>query len=459
MATYSHQAEKLTIMPSTPDASDLGLRPGLWPSQLSRVRGGEKGLSIMVVQQAGAVSGSESGVLLSGTVPPLADAYYPREQSGPDLVSSVRPGQTVVLIHGEETEQAPAAQGGTGKTQLAVEFTHAMWNTRAVEILTWVNAASRESVITGFAQAANTVDASQPDEGAETAAARFVSWLANTRRPWALVLDDLAELSDLEELWPTGSSGRVLITTRLPASAFQDAIIMEDRDLRVVPVPGLNRREALDYVTSRLTEYPDQRIEALDLGEDLDGLPLALAQATATMSARRQGCREYRALLAGRMPHMTAVPGASAAVLATWSIAAECAHELPPAGLAWPTLVLAAMLDHHGVPGSVLTSPAACGYIAGRPSTANAADQNMVRTAINNLAQTGLVTIDPASPVRTVQMHASVQTAVRAYLPAADLEQVVLAAADALLETWPDGDGATGDQLEQALRDCAATLR
>jgi len=424
----------------------------------------------MVVQQSGTVSssGSGSGVLLSGIVPPLADAYYPREQSGPDLVSSLRPGETVVLVHGEETEQAPAAQGGTGKTQLAVEFTHAMWNTRTVEILIWVNAASRESVITGFAQAANTVDASQPDEGAETAAARFVSWLANTRRPWALVIDDLAELSDLDELWPAGASGRVLITSRLPADAFEDPSF-EDRELRIVPVPGLNRREALDYIASRLSDYPDQRIEALDLGEDLGGLPLALAQATAAMSARRQGCREYRALLAGRMPHMPAVPGVSTAVLATWSIAAECAHEFPPAGLAWPTLVLAAMLDHHGVPGGVLTSPAACGYIAGRPSTANAADQNMVRAAINNLAQAGLVTIDPASPVRTVQMHASVQAAVRAYLPSADLEQVVLAAADALLETWPDGDGAAGSQfaqapyqqaqLEQALRDCAATLR
>jgi tetratricopeptide (TPR) repeat protein len=413
-------------------------------------------------------------VLLSGTVPPLADAYYPREQSGPDLASTVRAGETVVLIAGEETGEAsrvPAAQGGTGKTQLAVEFTHAMWNTRAVEILIWVNAASRESVITGFAQAANTVDAAQPDEGAETAAARFVSWLAHTRRPWALVIDDLAELSDLEDLWPSGASGRVLITTRLPASAFEDAVAeggpAAGLDVRVVPVPGLNRREALDYVTSRLTDYPDQRIEALDLGEDLAGLPLALAQATAAMSARRQGCREYRALLAERMPHMPAVPGTSTAVLATWSIAAECAHELPPAGLAWPTLVLTAMLDHHGVPGAVLTSPAASGYIAGRPSTANAADQNMVRAAINNLAQAGLVTIDPVSPARTVQMHASVQAAVRAYLPAADLEQVVLAAADALLETWPDGDVAAQRiegqlaqaQLEQALRDCAATLR
>jgi tetratricopeptide (TPR) repeat protein len=405
-------------------------------------------------------------VLLSGTVPPLADAYFPREQTGPDLAST-RPGETVVLIHGEETELSPAGQGGTGKTQLAVDFTHAMWNTRAVEILVWVTASSRESIVTGFAQAANTVDASQPDEGAESAAARFVSWLAHTRRPWALVIDDLAEMSDLDGLWPSGASGRLLITSRLPANAFE-AIVDEDRELRLVPVSGLNRREALDYVTSRLTDYPDQRIEALDLGEDLDGLPLGLAQATAVMSARRQGCREYRAQLAERIPHMAAVPGVSAAVLGTWSLAAECAHELPPAGLAWPTLVLAAMMDHHGIPGAVLTSPAACGYIAGRPSTANAADQSMVRAAINNLAQAGLVTIDPVSPVRTVQMHSSVQAAVRAYLPAADLEQVVLAAADALLETWPDGDAPqsqldapqTGQaELEQALRDCTATLR
>ena len=54
----------------------------------------------MVTQQTGTVSSSGSGVLLSGTVPPLADAYYPREQSGPDLASSMRPGETVVLIHG-----------------------------------------------------------------------------------------------------------------------------------------------------------------------------------------------------------------------------------------------------------------------------------------------------------------------------------------------------------------------
>jgi tetratricopeptide (TPR) repeat protein len=403
----------------------------------------------LAAQQPG--TSTQPGILLSGIVPPLADSFYPRGETGPDLINGLPPGQTIVLVHGDDSDALPATQGGTGKTQLAVEFTHSLWNDRLVEVLVWVTATNAESIITGFAQAANTVDAGHPGEGAEAAASRFVAWLAHTTRPWALIIDDLADVADLEHLWPAGAAGRVLITTRLPAEAF------DNKNVSVVPVPGLSRREALSYLSSRLTDHPDQRIEALDLGEDLDGLPLALAQATAVINARKQGCREYRGALAERRHHMSGVDGVSGTVLATWSLAAECAHELPPSGLAWATLVLAAMMDHHGIPGAVLTSPAACSYIAGRPSTAGGTDQNMVRAAINNLAAVGLITIDPASPVRTVQMHASVQAAVRAWLPQSDLEQVALAAADALLETWPEGD--SGPQLDQALRDCTAALR
>ena len=212
----------------------------------------------MAAPNAESGSGSGPGVLLSGIVPPLADAYFPRELTGPGPGSTPRLGETVVLVHGGETEVTLAAQGGTGKTQLAVEFAHAMWNNRTAEVLVWVNAASRDSVVTGFAQAANVADAVQLDEGAEEAAARFVSWLERTRRPWALVLDDLAELSDLDELWPW--RGR-------PGAGHHQAARHRVRRaglcrLRVTGVSGLNRREALDYLTSRLLDYPDQRIEA-----------------------------------------------------------------------------------------------------------------------------------------------------------------------------------------------------
>jgi len=415
-------------------------------------------------------------MLLSGTIPPLAQPYFQRLEIGIDLKSSLVPGETVVLTHGEQTEAAPAAQGGTGKTQLAVEFTRALRAAWAVDALIWVTANSREAIMTGFAQAAAAVGVGNPDSGAYAAAARFVAWLARTERRWALILDDLADMADLEGLWPAGLGGQVIITTRLPGAAFTSGVHpAAAAGLRIVPVGGLSRREGLSYLNSRLTDYADQRIEALDLTEDLDGLPLGLAQATAVMNIARMTCQGYRAQFGERRRYMADRPvdGVSAAILATWSLAAECAHQLTPTGLAWPALALAAMLDPHGIPGAVLTSPAACGYITGRQGTAPGADANLAQAAVTNLARVGLVTIDPANPVRTVWMHASVRAGVRAYLSPADIEQVVVAAADALAATWPESAGSHGgggrggppgsaqqraQQLDQALRDCAVSL-
>ena len=417
-------------------------------------------------------TGPHAPIKLSGSIPPLAEAFHQRPETGLDLRVGLYPGDTVVLTHGEETAVAPAQQGGTGKTQIAVAFSHALWGARAVDALVWVPATSREAIVAGFAQAARTVGAADRAVPAEAAAGHFTGWLAHTRRPWALILDDLTSLADLDGLWPAGQAGQVVITTGLPEAAFPAGP-------RIAPVGGFSRREVLAYLSARLTAFPGQRAEALDLGEDLDGLPLALAQAAAVMSLNRLSCREYRGRLEERREHlaMVRVDGVSPAVLATWSLAAECAHELPPSGAAWPALALAAMLDPHGIPGAVLTSPAGCGYVAGRPSTAEAADQALVRAAMTNLARAGLVSIDPASAARTVRVHPSVQAAVRAYLPAADYEQAVLAAAEALLQAWPEADGSQDPRerahleqahleqahleqapLRQALRDCTAAL-
>jgi hypothetical protein len=397
--------------------------------------------------------------VLSGHVPPLADPYFTRYETGPGLAGGMRPGQVTVLTDGEPTVAAPFGQGGTGKTQLAVEFAHDAWNTGAVEVLVWVTATSRAAIVVGFARAAATVGAAGPTEASEAAAANFITWLASTRRPWIVIVDDLSQPADLEGLWPAGPAGQVVITTRLPAQSLGGLGALGG-DTRIVPVAGFSRREALDYLDTRLNTYADQRIEALDLAEDLNGLPLALAQAGAVLSARGQDCRRYRALFADRRAHMAAMPvdTVSPAVLATWSIACECAHELAPTGLAWPALALAALLDGNGIPGAVLTSPAACGYITGHPSNAAGTDQNTVRRAVGNLAKVGLVTIDPGNPVRTVRMHASTRAAALAFIPQSELEQLILVAADALVETWPEGDS-TSPQLDQAMRDCTDSLR
>ncbi|HEX4833691.1 MAG TPA: tetratricopeptide repeat protein [Trebonia sp.] len=397
--------------------------------------------------------------VLSGVVPPLAESYLQRPETGAGLTDGLHPGETIVLAR-QESAGPDQATEGIGKTQLALGFAHAAWNAGAVDLLVWVPASSRESVIASYAQAAGELDADNPGEIADAAAKRFLGWLSRTRRRWALILDDLQAPADLEGLWPRGSTGQVVVTTRLPESELRAP------ERTVVGIEPYSRREGLAYLNARLTGYPDQRIECLDLAEDLGGVPISLSLAAAQIMDADITARDYRARYTERQQATAgaAIEGCSASLLANWSLAVEQAQQSAPDGLAWPTLAFTALLAGNGIPAAVLTSPAACGYIAGRPSDGGTADQNAVRAAFATLARLGLVSLDRASGVRTVWMHSAVQAAIRAYLPSAGVEQVVLAAASALLEAWPEpgagaGGGALAAQLEQALRDCAASLR
>ncbi len=149
--------------------------------------------------------------------------------------TGLQPGQTVVLTPGGQG--AAPAQGGTGKTQLAVEFARTLWDARAVEVLVWVTAASREAIITGFAHAASLVGVDDPDEGAEVTAARFLTWLAHTSRPWALIIDDLADPADLGDLWPWAGRPGCHHDTAARRHAEPGAREAEDRSGRGVQPP------------------------------------------------------------------------------------------------------------------------------------------------------------------------------------------------------------------------------
>lgn len=417
--------------------------------------------------------GAERAVapILSGSVPPLATAYQPRQETGFGLADQLRPGETCLLVPAAPGDPgggmtAAGATGGTGKTQLAVGFAHAMWSARAVDLLVWVPADSRTAVLAGYARAAADLEIVTPSETADTGARRFLRWLHRTERRWAVVLDGITSPVDLDGLWPQGPSGQVVATTRLRAAELSGP------GRTAYGVPGFSMREALSYLLSRLTAYPDQRIEALDLAEDLGGLPIAMAQAASVIMAAESTCRDYRAEYDQRLRATadTIVDGCPQSLLAAWSLAVEHAHELPPTALAWPALVFAAVLDTGGIPAAVLTSPAACGFITGRSEAAG--DRGLVRSAYAALEQFDLVSVDTTDDVRTVRIHPTVRAATRAYLTPGSADQAVQAAAAALLEAWPPpgpapmaapweeaGWTASGSQLGQALRDCTAALR
>ena len=399
--------------------------------------------------------------VLSGSVPPLAVDYQSRQETGFRLTEGLRPGETTLLVPaaGEDPGGGLAAGGatsGTGKTQLAVGFAHALWSSRAVDLLVWVAAGNRTSIVAGYAQAAADLSLAAADETADGSARRFLNWLHRTSQRWAVVLDDVTSPADLDGLWPQGPAGQVVVTSGLRASE------LDGPGRTACAVPGFSRREAVGYLNTRLDGYPDQRIEALDLAEDIDGLPIAIAQAAAVIINAESTCRDYRITYAQRLRSTapTAIDGCPPSLLAAWSLAVEYAHEMPPAGLAWPALAFASVFDTSGIPAAVLTSPAACGYITGRIDPGSA-EQTLVKAAYATLQELALASVDTVNSVRTVWLNASVRAAVRAYLAPDTLDQLVQAAAAALLEAWPlaGGGGATTAELGQALRDSTAALR
>src|SRR6516165_4901551 len=389
--------------------------------------------------------------LLSGVIPQLADSHIPRHETGLRLAASLAPGDTAVLIPSDEAGRSLGGLGGTGKTQLALAVAHALWDRRALDLVVWVCPATRDAVVTAYAQAMRDTGEGPAAEPAEKAAGRFLDWLIETHRPWLVILDDLGDASVLEGLWPHGRHGRVIVTSRRP-----DTAVRAYRP-RAVEVGTFSPREALGYLSAKLHNDPDQWIGALDLADDLGYLPIALAQAAALMADTGLDCREYRARVADRMNRLAgAPPGAYPSIVAsTWSLGAEMAEQIPPAGLARPALALVAMLDPNGIPGAVLTSQAACAYLT-RYRRGATVDELEARAALYNLARAGLVSIDTTSAVRTVRVHALVQATVQQNLTAAEIDEAARAAAEALLQVWPRGDAPP--LFEQALRDCTARL-
>jgi len=387
----------------------------------------------------------------SGEVPPLADCFSARPETAPGIAGALAPGRPLVLTGPEAQRQLYDWPGGTGKTQLAAYLAESAWQARQIEVLVWVTAASRASILTGYAQAFADLTGGVSAGDAQKAAARFVGWLAAASQRWLVVLDDVAAPADLEGLWPEGPAGRVLITTRNPA------VVKGAPDPLVFPIGVFSSHEALTYLMGRLSTDPDQRIGAVDLLDDLGREPLALAQASATIGSSGMTCRDYRDIFARRkMQIAEALGGQPSAKAVTWTLSVEQAGQLSPGRLAQSCLALSVLLDGHGIPGEVFGTPAACDFIAGDGVT-GAPGRKRTRTALLSLERTGLLTIDPASAARTVRLHPVVQAAVRSATPEALRDEAARAAAQALLQAWPADDGPP--MVADALRSCAASLQ
>ncbi|MFD6915176.1 tetratricopeptide repeat protein, partial [Streptomyces virginiae] len=396
-----------------------------------------------------------------GVLPPVARSYQHRAET--DRLHATTAGTTVLT-------QLLTGMGGVGKTQLAADYARTAWNDTGpvggLDVLVWVTAGTRSSVVDGYAQAG--VELCRADAGdAEQAARAFLAWLtpktAAAPCRWLIVLDDVADPTDLNGLWPPDSPhGRTLVTTRRRDAA------LDGHGRRTIEVGLFTQAEALTYLTTSLTGRDESADELTALADDLGHLPLALAQAAAYLLDTGDTVADYRRLLADRTTTLAdaapdALPDQQALPLAAaWSLSIERADTLRPAGVARPMLHLAALLDANGIPQDVLTSaPALAHLTAHRTPTGSesAGDPVTARDAVRALSalhRLSLLDHERHTDHQAVRVHQLVQRTTRDTLTPHQHDTTARTAADALITSWPEIERDTA--LAQTLRANTTTL-
>ncbi|WP_306318663.1 MULTISPECIES: tetratricopeptide repeat protein [unclassified Streptomyces] len=375
-----------------------------------------------------------------GAVPDEATAFQPRAALRRRIGGSAH---TAVLTGG----------GGVGKTQLVAERArHAL--SAGTDLVVWLDASRPDRLLPQYADAARAVRASRAvGESTEADARAFLDWLATSRRSWLVVLDDIAEPAALDGWWPPAAGaarGRVLATTRRRDAALRGG------GRAVLEVDPYDASESVDYLRARFDEAEEPRL--LDETDETDGtdgtdeaagqlcealghLPLALGYAAAYMINEGLPCGSYLTRLADRRTRLDeALPrdggdgeGYGREVAAALTLSLEAAQRARPVGLAEPAARLAAYLSPTGHPEAFWETRAVTDFLDGR-------DAAEARSAMRLLHRYALLTHQTGDPAQGVRIHALTARAVRESVPEQEAGAVVRAAADALLEIWPEDD-------------------
>ena len=188
--------------------------------------------------------------------------------------------------------------GGCGKTSLAVEFSW-RWMNHFTGGVFWVNGESDENVSKSVAENLALLNvAACTRENVDDSLNRFLTLLSNENRPWLLVVDNADDLRS--PTCPTGvekickgpwqrnarapKNGHILFTTR--KNAKDTAAFLRLSPTNCLELQCFSEEEGALFLVRRTgLEGESLNQGAIDLAKELGGLPLALEQAAAYISA------------------------------------------------------------------------------------------------------------------------------------------------------------------------------
>ena len=204
-----------------------------------------------------------------------------------------------------------------GKTQTVLAYAHQ--RLEAYTHVCWVDAASRETLTSGYIRLAGLLKLPTPGGQSSTQTVDSVKqWLAS-HQGWLLVLDNADDLGLVREFLPSGNCGHVVLTTRAWAlGALAQSIEVQKMGHEEGALLLLRRAKRIPEDALLEAADPIDQARAKEIATQLDGLPLALDQAAAYLE--ETGCRlvDYLQLYRQHAPELLRRRGALASTRARW---------------------------------------------------------------------------------------------------------------------------------------------
>jgi hypothetical protein len=226
--------------------------------------------------------------------------------------------------------------GGTGKTQVALQFAYIVKETLLEWSIFWVPALSMESFEQACVSVARALCIPYAADGEEDVKELVQQHLSSSRAGrWLLIVDNAddidiffgtEQLRGIVDYLPESETGVVVYTTRTLEVA-------EQTRGDVIELGAMDRQDAVAFLTRSLTREDLLRNDATtnELLDELTCLPLAIAQAAAYLKRNRMPVAKYMQLLRSTEQDMIALlsrefrddtryKGTANAVATTWVV-------------------------------------------------------------------------------------------------------------------------------------------
>ena len=363
-------------------------------------------------KMSGSISGREKSISIKSTstdpifnIPSKNMFFTGREKYIEQLHDALKLNGAMALSQ----PQAISGLGGIGKTQTAVEYAYKYKD--EYRAIFWVNADSKESIISSFVKIAGLLNLPVKDDKEQELIADAVKhWLEINSR-WLLIFDNADDPKLVEKYFPFQSKGHILLTSR--AQIFANLRIM--KPLKMDEMSPDESKKFLLIRTGR-NDIPLNQIEtdAIEqLGKELDYFPLALEQAGAFIHEKSSGFYDY--LISYRKRGIELLEETKSdmypkSIATTWSLNFEQVKQTSNAAI--DLLYVSAFLSPYSIPLELIAHGAKeLGQALSTSLTDVESDPVTLIKVLEPLSKYSLISFDPVH--RTYSIHRMVQAVLK----------------------------------------------